>query len=93
MLQRLGSWLDRLSYRWLAVLTILVGMAPWPAGSIPHLVQKLQMAFDGILTKPLDIFDLVFHASPLLLLIAKGLRDGLGGRTEEGPEESSRGGE
>ena len=37
----------------------------------PHLVEKLRMLFTGTLTRPLDIFDLFFHATPLILLAIK----------------------
>ena len=33
--------------------------------------EKLRMLRQGTLTKPLDIFDLVMHATPWVLLILK----------------------
>lgn len=47
---------------------ILLGLAPFQPE--PHLVEKLRMLVDGTLSKPIDIFDLLLHASmPTLLLI------------------------
>jgi hypothetical protein len=40
----------------------------------PHLVEKLRMLSQGVLTKPIDIFDLFLHASAPLLLLAKIIR-------------------
>ena len=55
---------------WLPVvlLCLTLGLAPF---SPPHLVEKLQMLADGTLSRPLDWFDLVMHASPWLLLLLK----------------------
>jgi hypothetical protein len=38
---------------------------------MPHLAEKLIMLANGRLMRPLDIFDLVFHACPIVLLILK----------------------
>ena len=69
------KWLDNLGYIPLILISILLGMAPWPAGPLPHLVEKLGMLFSGSLTRPLDIFDLLLHASPIILLLLKIVRD------------------
>ena len=48
---------------------ILLGLAPfWPE---PHLVEKLRMLVNGQLSRPLDIFDLLLHGTPLLLILGK----------------------
>jgi hypothetical protein len=55
-----------LDYRILVPLAIFLGLAPfWPE---PHLVGKFRMLASGTLRRPLDIFDLVWHAWPLALL-------------------------
>lgn len=74
MWERLTSWLDQISLPFLAVLAGLMAMAPWPAGEMPHLVQKIQMLMDGNLTRPIDIFDLFAHGFPLVLLAVKAVR-------------------
>jgi hypothetical protein len=65
------AFFKRLSWRWLLPLAILAGVAPWPIGPEPHLVQKVVYLIEGNLSRPIDIFDLVFHASPALLLAGK----------------------
>lgn len=50
-----------------AALTL--GLAPFAPE--PHIVEKLKMLAAGTLVKPVDIFDLVMHAAPWALLIAK----------------------
>ena len=44
----------------------LLGLAPFTPE--PHLWEKLKMLADGTLVRPIDIFDLLLHATPWLLL-------------------------
>ncbi|VAW56581.1 hypothetical protein MNBD_GAMMA07-1690 [hydrothermal vent metagenome] len=46
-------------------------LAVAPLTGDPHLLEKLNMLFNGSLSKPIDIFDLFMHATPLSLLILK----------------------
>jgi len=46
-------------------------MALMPFQPEPHLVQKFDMLMAGNLTKPLDMFDVVWHLLPVGLLITK----------------------
>jgi hypothetical protein len=39
----------------------------------PHVLEKLEMLVAGTLTRPLDIFDLLFHLAPTALLLMKWL--------------------
>ena len=55
----------------LIILAILMGIAPFNAE--PHLIEKLNMLMAGTLVKPLDIFDLLMHSAPLVLLIIKSV--------------------
>ena len=74
------GWLDRIPWSVLAVFALFLGLAPFTPE--PHLLEKLRMLGAGTLTKPLDIFDLFLHATPLLLLVLKLLREaGKRGRT------------
>lgn len=59
------SWLDQVP--WIAVLALCLtlGLAPFAP---PHLWEKLQMLSEGRLVRPLDWFDLLFHAAPWVLL-------------------------
>ncbi len=59
-----------LSLAILAAATL--GLAPFFPE--PHLVEKLRMLRQGTLKRPLDIFDLLLHLAPFLLLAAKLLR-------------------
>jgi hypothetical protein len=53
----------------LGPVAILLGMAPFKPE--PHLFEKLRMLFDGQLIRPVDVFDLFMHGTPLLLVIIK----------------------
>jgi hypothetical protein len=46
-----------------------------PFYPMPHVVEKILMLKNGTLKKPIDIFDLFFHLSPLALLVLKIIRD------------------
>lgn len=61
--------LGQLNWPLLIVLCLTLGLAPFTP---PHLVEKIQMLSEGTLKKPLDWFDLFFHAIPWLLLVIKG---------------------
>ena len=61
------QWLQRLPWAVLIIGTLTLGLAPFVPE--PHLVEKLRMLFQGELSRPIDIFDLVMHgAFPALLL-------------------------
>jgi hypothetical protein len=62
-------WLDRLPWIWLLLLAVWMAIAPITPE--PHLVEKLRLLVHGALGRPLDIFDLVMHAAPLLLVALK----------------------
>lgn len=66
------SWLDSIPL-WL-IIAVAAWMAVAPIVPEPHLVEKLRMLAQGTLKQPLDIFDLAFHAAPLLVLALKLLR-------------------
>lgn len=50
-------------------LSLFLGLAPFFPE--PHLVEKIGMLQKGELTKAIDIFDLVLHATPWGLLLIK----------------------
>ena len=60
------NWLDRFP------LAILIALAAWmavaPISPEPHLLEKLRMLSQGTLTNPLDIFDLLLHSTPIVVL-------------------------
>ncbi|MCG6900534.1 MAG: RND transporter [Gammaproteobacteria bacterium] len=63
------KWLDRIPYMLLVPLAIFLALAPFSPE--PHLWEKLKMLFAGTLLRPIDIFDLFLHGTPLLLLLLK----------------------
>ena len=66
------QWLDRISLSLLLPAALLLALAPFAPE--PHLWEKLKMLFAGTLTRPIDIFDLVLHGGPLVLLVLKLIR-------------------
>jgi hypothetical protein len=66
------KWLESLDLATLALVALLLGLAPFTPE--PHLWQKLKMLAAGELTRPIDIFDLFLHGAPLVLLGVAGLR-------------------
>jgi len=58
-----------MEYRTLIMLSLVLGLAPFYP--LPHIVEKAEMLFAGTLSRPIDIFDLLFHASPIILLVIK----------------------
>jgi hypothetical protein len=66
------AWLDKLPLAVLLILALTLGLAPFVPE--PHLWEKLKMLAAGTLSRPLDIFDLLWHAAPWLLLAAKLVR-------------------
>ena len=73
-MKRFLHWLDELPLLYLLIPALFLAMAPWPAGPEPHLVEKLKMLAAGTLVRPIDIFDLFMHGTPLLLLSVKLVR-------------------
>ena len=61
--------LDKIPTPTLAIIAFFLAVAPFVPE--PHLWQKLKMLADGTLSKPIDIFDLFMHGTPLLLLTLK----------------------
>lgn len=68
-MRRALSLLDRLPLHWALILGLLLGLSPFFPE--PHLWEKLKMLAAGTLTRPLDILDLVYHAVPMAVMLAK----------------------
>jgi len=66
------AWLDRFPFGLLIAGALLLGLAPFMPE--PHLWEKLKMLAAGTLTRPIDIFDLLLHASLPVLLVLKLIR-------------------
>lgn len=67
-------------YGTLIPIALLLGFAPFYPE--PHLSGKVRMLLAGNLTKPLDIFDLFWHAWPFVLLFVRIVIDLKGRRSE-----------
>ncbi len=60
---------QRMPLSLLIVLCLSLGLAPFTPE--PHLLEKLKMLASGELSELIDIFDLLLHGAPWLLLIMK----------------------
>jgi len=67
------SFLDKIPYAILIIIAVLMLLAPFKP--MPHVIEKLIMLKNGVLTKPIDIFDLFYHLIPTILLAIKIVRD------------------
>jgi hypothetical protein len=61
--------LDRIPLSLALIVALTIGLSPFVPE--PHIWEKLKMLVAGALTRPVDIFDLAFHALPWLILAAK----------------------
>ena len=69
------QWLDKIPLTALVIAALALGFAPFPFfGPEAHLWEKLKMLAGGMLSRPIDIFDLVMHASLPLLLVIRLIR-------------------
>lgn len=68
----MGAFIDRITWPMAVMMALLLGLAPFTPE--PHIWEKLKMLMAGDLTRPMDMFDLVMHGAPWLLLGAKALR-------------------
>jgi hypothetical protein len=67
------KFLDTIPYAALIILAVFMLLAPFRP--MPHVIEKLIMLKKGMLTRPIDIFDLFFHLIPTMLLAIKLYRD------------------
>jgi hypothetical protein len=63
------SWIDGIPLPLLLLAALFLGLAPFRPE--PHLWEKLKMLSAGTLVRPIDIFDLLMHATPVVLLVVK----------------------
>jgi hypothetical protein len=63
------SVLKKIPYAVLIPLTVFMLLAPFKP--MPHVLEKLIMIKEGTLSRPIDIFDLIYHLAPLVILIGK----------------------
>ena len=66
------DWLEKIPLMVLLPVAVFLALAPFSPE--PHLWEKLKMLMNGTLVRPMDIFDLFLHATPLVLLVLKVAR-------------------
>ena len=66
------SFIDRVPTALLVILAVMMAGAPFTPE--PHLLEKYRMFSNGTLTKSVDIFDVIWHLFPTVLLVAKLFR-------------------
>lgn len=62
-------FLKEIPYSFLLPAALVLGLAPFVPE--PHLVEKVRLLFAGELARAVDVFDLVMHSTPLVLLALK----------------------
>ncbi len=63
------NWLRQTPLAPFAIIAVMLALAPFSPE--PHLIEKLKMLGAGTLTRPVDIFDLFLHGTPLALFLVK----------------------
>ena len=61
--------LDAIPLLYVLIACLTLGLAPFVPE--PHIWEKLKMLAAGTLTRPIDIFDLLLHGLPWLILAVK----------------------
>ena len=77
-MELLAQILDQFSWPIVIILCLTLGLAPFFPE--PHIWEKLKMLAAGTLARPIDIFDLLMHGAPWVLLILKGVREATKGK-------------
>lgn len=60
------NWIDRQPLLLFLAIALTLGLAPFIPE--PHIWEKLKMLGNGELRRPIDIFDLLLHGIPWVLL-------------------------
>ena len=61
--------LRKIPIPFLILLCLTLGLAPFAPE--PHVWEKLKMLASGELVRPVDMFDMLLHGAPWLLLVAR----------------------
>jgi len=67
------KFLDQIPDSILVIIALFMLLAPFRP--MPHVIEKLIMLKNGVLTRPADIFDLFIHLAPTILLAIKIIRN------------------
>ena len=73
--------LDKVPLVVFLIVALTLGLAPFVPE--PHVWEKLKMLFAGELSRPIDIFDLILHGVPWLLVGLKVLRMAVSARAPD----------
>ena len=68
-MQTLRHWLSKIPLFLIVIACLTLGLAPF--FPVPHGWVKLMMLAHGALSRPIDIFDLLLHGAPWLVLILR----------------------
>lgn len=68
-MQKLRHLLSKIPLSLIVIACLTIGLAPF--FPIPHVWEKLTLLAHGALSRPIDIFDLLLHGSPWILLILR----------------------
>jgi len=79
------KWLDKVPMALIIISGIFLALAPFT--SEPHLLQKINMLFDGTLVQPVDMFDLLWHSSPMIILVLKLIRNASNNASNKEPHD------
>lgn len=63
------AWLDPIPLWLIVAVAIWLALAPFVPE--PHLSEKLKMLAAGALRRPIDVFDLLLHLAPIVVLVLK----------------------
>jgi hypothetical protein len=72
-MKTLFGWIDHAPLGAFLIVALTLGLAPFLPE--PHVWEKLKMLFAGSLVRPIDIFDLLLHGIPWVLLALKLYRN------------------
>jgi len=64
-MQSIAALLDQLPWNIVIIACLTLGLAPFVPE--PHIWEKLKILAGGTLSRPIDIFDLLMHATPFLV--------------------------
>ncbi len=56
---------------WMIVVFLCLSLGLAPYSPEPHVVEKLRFLINGDLSRPIDMFDLVLHGAPWVVLLGK----------------------
>lgn len=68
-MHKLRHLLSKIPLSLIVIACLTIGLAPF--FPVPHVWEKLTLLAHGALSRPIDIFDLLLHGTPWVLLILR----------------------